>query len=147
MEKKMRWIALALVFLFVLAPVQINADEMDEPSVADVTEPEVTEPEATEPEATEPEATEPEVTEPEATEPEATEPEATEPEATEPEVTEPEATEPEATEPEATEPTEEPVNKDFFYWVNIVWTVIYGIITWIGKGFEFLAGLFVGQAG
>ena len=132
MEKKMRWIALALVFLFVLAPVQINADEMDEPSVADVTEPEVTEPEATEPEATEPEATEPEATEPEATEPEATEPE---------------ATEPEATEPEATEPTEEPVNKDFFYWVNIVWTVIYGIITWIGKGFEFLAGLFVGQAG
>lgn len=105
MEKKMRWIALALVFLFVLvAPVQINADEMDEPSVADVTEPEVTEPEATEPEATEPEATEPEATEPEATEPEATEPEATEPEATEPEATEPETTEPEATEPEEEKP-------------------------------------------
>ncbi len=133
--KKMRWIAVVLAFLFVVVPMQVNADDMnDMPTVADVTEPEATEPEATEPEATEPEATEPEATEPEATEPEATEPEATEPEATEPEATEPEATEPEATEPEATEPeatepTDEPKEEKSFFeklWAIIVhyWGVV-----------------------
>jgi hypothetical protein len=53
--KKMRWIAVVLAFLFVVVPMQVNADDMnDMPTVADVTEPEATEPEATEPEATEP---------------------------------------------------------------------------------------------
>jgi hypothetical protein len=40
--KKMRWIAVVLAFLFVVVPMQVNADDM--PTVADVTEPEATEP-------------------------------------------------------------------------------------------------------
>ena len=65
MKKKMRWIALTLVFLFALVPVQVNADEGDDMSlITEVTELETTEPEVTEPDVTEPEATEPDAAEP-----------------------------------------------------------------------------------
>ena len=119
MKKKMRWIALTLVFLFALVPVQVNADEGDDMSlIAEVTEPEVTEPEVTEPEITEPEVTEPEVTEPEVTEPE---------------VTEPDVTEPEATEPDAAEPTDVPEQEKTF--LEELWAIIvhcWGVVSqWV----------------
>ena len=70
MKKWRSLIAVFMVFLFVLMPVQVNAEDVDVPADSIETVPETTDPETTDPEATEPETTDPvDPTDPETTEP------------------------------------------------------------------------------
>lgn len=59
MKKWKSLIAVFMVFLFVLMPVQVNAEDVDVPADSIETIPEESVPETTDPEATEPETTDP----------------------------------------------------------------------------------------